>query len=326
MPALTVVAVLIISLAVPASAVELIDYNDYVTNVGVDGDNDVVVVQFPSEWAYWGVWIPYPTSTWQVRGYGSSITWTASNARDLVLYPVGDAGSRLLDLSTIPNGSIFSFGIQIASDYAHESGNWELQVYYLDADGNTLTSDVVSMGSFTGYYEECSFTVAKPNGAKSMYFRFYVHSIEPLEEQYTLTMSIHDFQLQMSISALYRQQLLTGKTNELLEQVSDQLEEQGKTLDEILSGSQEDQDAANDFKDQITDQEEAIKDAEGVIDSAVNVDTTEVNNFFINLMLQLDIPYANTLALFWESTLLHNLLLMAAIFALLSFILFGKKG
>lgn len=66
--------------------------------------------------------------------------------------------------------------------------------------------------------------------------------------------------------------------------------------------------------------------SDGSIDGFLDINSSEVNNFFVDLMVRLDIPYANVLAMFWQSSLLHDLLLMAALFALFSFILFGKKG
>lgn len=299
-------------LTIPAMAASdrtIIDYNNYVTNTAVDGANDLVTVQFPTEWTYWGVWIPYPSNSWQVRGYGDTITWSANSARDLVMYPIGDSGSRLLDVSTIPNGSTFSFGVQFSADVAHEAGQWEIQVYYLDKDGSMLSSEIVSMGSYTSDYADVSFAVDKPNNAYGMYFRFYIHNIEPIEYT-TLTMHIVHFQLEMSISSLYRLQEQTGKTNELLK--------------DVLNGTPEQNESADNAAGQMGEQADKI---DGLIDQATperpNLDAFDRTEVVPNAGVSV---LTSTLSPIINNELVVKIMLMVATLMLVGYVLFGKKG
>jgi len=61
-------------------------------------------------------------------------------------------------------------------------------------------------------------------------------------------------------------------------------------------------------------------------DGELDVDSSTVGNWFQDILYNLDIPFGQTLRLFWNSTLLNNLLVQATLFALISFVLFGKKG
>lgn len=67
-------------------------------------------------------------------------------------------------------------------------------------------------------------------------------------------------------------------------------------------------------------------DGEDIINGALDLDSSSVNDFFVKLLLRFDFSFAEVFTLFWTSELLHNILLMASLFALFSFILFGKKG
>lgn len=345
LPVFIVVAVMIVSMATPVSA-ETLDYEDYVTNITVDGDNDLVTVVIPSSFATWSI---TQVSSGSISSYVGATAWSGYGEHHVRVYPLGN---NKISLENIPDGSVITTSIYVQGyDYGIDYSRWQCNLFLYDASGTRLEVDrqwfTDVSGVLNSFRMESTVTLDKTSGASSFDFSTYIESA--ISDRYTIsdvyksdnwTYVLESTEITFSISSAYREAQASGKTNKLLETIEDKLEEQGKTmeevleqqqqtndkLDDIISGSQEDQDAANDFKDQVTDQDQAIQDAEDVIDSAIRIDGEPVTNWLISLMYKLDIPYANTLGLFWEWTLLHDLLLMASIFALLSFVLFGKKG
>lgn len=335
------VLVVVVSAAVPVLGANVaIDYENYITDIQVDGERDIVTVNFPVNNTEWQV---HRNGTEILREYGvDRVSWVDQDlsSYDVYAYPLGY--ETQLSLSNIPNGTFIDFYfVSESNGVSHTTPSISVQCYYMDASGNLISFEEMKYDKtpIDGGYD-IYFNINKPAGAVSCFFRATFQGYSALQAGRTLGLRMKSYSLRLSISSLYRMQQEMGKTNKLLDEVSAQLEEQGKTmeeivdqqqqtndkLDDIISGSQEDQNAAEDFKDQVADQNQAIQDAEDAIDSAIKFDDKPVINFFVDLMYKLDIPYANVLALFWEWTLLHDLLLMASIFALLSFILFGKKG
>lgn len=243
-------------LAVPALAANL-DYTDYISDMYVDGDNDVVKVDLPFDNAY-SVVVEYdtvnPAGSPIASGSGGSISWnaTADMFYYIDTYPLGPAlaGGDKLDLTNIPNGSVltvsFSCDLMAASGYG--TPHHDVWIYYCDASNNVVGSTQNTAGTFPPGDKSAvvSFTLDKPSGAVSLYFCVQVDDLQPnYSGKYTFTLESVD--LELSISALYLQQIQSGKTNELLEKVNEQLQEQGQTLDDVLSQQQQTNDKLDDI-------------------------------------------------------------------------------
>lgn len=250
-PLVAVLAVLVGCLVVPASAT--VNYNNYISNISVDGANDEVTVIFPGSYTDWAVIrndIGYHYSS------GSSFT-SKYDVPDLVstdiyaniLRPVGG-----LELYNIPNGTTINFLSSIRIDwevYAYPPITFQrsLVVYYMDASGNLISFDTLDLGIVTSgsnyssnyYVSECdvTFQINKPNNAYACYFEHRILFTEGTTYTATISGNISDLYLIFSISSLYRLQAESGRTNELLDEVSSQLEANGDKLDEIINGEVE---------------------------------------------------------------------------------------
>ena len=88
------------------------------------------------------------------------------------------------------------------------------------------------------------FTMNIPDDAQCCIFRC---DIENISDTGSVTLSLDKFYLDLDVSALYLQQLQTGKTNAILERVEQQLADQGQTLDDVLSEQQQTNDKLDDI-------------------------------------------------------------------------------
>lgn len=241
-PALTLAVVMIFTFSVPVRALALFDYNDYLKNVVVDGDNDICIVQYPLNWASWLV---YPPMADVVTAYGSSsVTWTDPGRSDgsrtgIYLFPFGANYERSLDLSNIPSGTTVSCGISIDnSSVSFNTPTVNVSIEYFNSDGVQIAT-MHSDSSFvyeSGIFKVTNIVLDYPSGAASCNIRYNIQGFSTLAANTRVTMTLVNFEMQFSISSMYRLQQQTGRTNKLLEEVSQKLEEQGQTLDEILSG------------------------------------------------------------------------------------------
>lgn len=207
-----------------AASYDLIDYNDYVTDVKVDGDNDLVTITLPGDLSLIEV---VRGDTWQyvlrsqqsasfnpIVGvpYYVNLQMLSSSKFDLSLFP---DDTRVEYNYTITSGSTNTFTV-IPSNY--------IFTQYFDINGNYLTQNVVTLPYIdddlyiSGTYS-ASTILTKPTNAAS--FSGYL-SFEGLKfaNSSTISFSLDSVKLTFSISSLYRQQQLTGKTNELLEDIA----------------------------------------------------------------------------------------------------------
>lgn len=247
----SVVAMLSIVLILPARAV-LVDYNDYVTNVQVDGDNDIVTVRIPADLAFVRVFNA-ATNKEIYRGYGlsHSIPFEKDVSYQVRInifgYPYStDYG---LDLSYIPVGTEITsgFGFLFNGDWGVMSSPYPVvnYCYYdsssnveLDIDTKVLTDLQSQWDSFTDTYVVQSV----PNASRLGIF-YHLTPCEWFSDSPTdlapVGITVNDTVMTFSISSLLRQQQLTGKTNDLLKEVESQLAAQGKTLDDIKASQDE---------------------------------------------------------------------------------------
>ena len=244
-PFVAAVSLLLFAVAFPAGAKTVngrivLDYNDYVSNAVVDGDNDIVTVTFP-EHLYGLTMSDYYGYRAEVGQTVGDITVSRTDSINETVgfyYPGGGVTSTYLDASNIPDGSVISLNTNIwidpNFDYTGENlsqtevnVNIYAAVEYMDADFNYLsdTSDdyvryasVMSGGrTFT---EKSAMVINKPSGTKylNVHVRFTV--VRVVEgDLFRLYFSFNGPKLNMSISSLYRQQEQTGKTNQLLDDI-----------------------------------------------------------------------------------------------------------
>lgn len=243
---MSVVVLLSAVLIVPALAAP-IDYNDYVTKVEVDGENDLVTVTIPAEMAF--VIVFDENNNEYYRGMGKIHDFVMAEEVEYYIevcpfgYPWGADGVGL-DLSQIPVGTQIASGFGFVTDpYGQVTG--------------------ISYGSVSYYYFPTAYyTATQPDMVDERFFTD-VHIVESVDNAEILrihylvnyetvsspvaSIYVEDTKMVFSISSLLRQQQATGKTNALLKEVESQLVEQGKTLDDIKQQQQQTNDKLDDI-------------------------------------------------------------------------------
>lgn len=228
---MVLISALVVS-APSASAVDF-DYNDYIQNITVDGDNDIVIVSFPLSVSISG----YPTgSTTPLFTKGnyerfylpdeflSSGTW-------IRLRPIG--GNRILT-KNIPNGTLYrvSVGMDTGGILAYDTPLVGLVVDYFKENYFSSQTDWIARYPVADF--EVSGTLDIPNDVISFRPEINVQDLVVHDNSQEVYFYVDSFELQMTISSLYRLQQEVGETNEILEAVKAELIAQGTTLDEVL--------------------------------------------------------------------------------------------
>lgn len=238
-PLVAVLSLLVAMFVVPASAATVngrtvIDYNDYVSNVKVDGDNDIVTVSLP---AYmYGYQKNDSTGTEFIEGVplGSLSCDPTDSINDAagLYFPGGLITSTFMDLSNIPDASVFETSGKVWIEFDHTGSN------FVDVGYWTSINFYDSSFQFLGVQRTPTRGVQYTEGAYVFDFEYDVAINKPEGAVYAVTSFIFevlrteitnaftiwfDFDiptLQMSINSLYRLQEQTGKTNKLLDQIA----------------------------------------------------------------------------------------------------------
>ena len=237
-------ALLVCAMVLPASAA-VYDYNDYVTNVIVDGDSDLVTVV-----------IPFDSSRISLYDYNSG---HADHVESInALFTVSEGHSYALDLTLyypdsisladIPSGTILTIDadVQLMHGFLDVTTVSEKGFFYFyDSDMDrvgTYSVDVVSTGFFKWSIELPSYDVSYKSFCPGISYDGFVPN-----EDTTISVSINSVTLEFSISSLLRLQQTTGKTNAILSEVEKQLAENGLTLEEVLQQQEQTNDKLDDL-------------------------------------------------------------------------------
>lgn len=332
-PFLTAVFVFWACFAFPASAAGL-DYNDYVSNVMVDGDNDIVSVSFPTSYAGWTAYENLTDLVGQGDGAVQWFSFSTYNQWQIICnFP-----SATIDLSNIPNGTKVGFGVDLVIQRTSRmpfSQNYEeeISIIYKLKDG---TTSVQSLGSVTKTMSAsdifCYINLTStgvplqiPDNADSMYLELKVRSHTGAAEYWACKCNAQYFDMEMNISSLYRQQQLTGKTNKLLDEVNRQLEEQGKTMNDILNGTPEQNDQVGGV---VGDMEDSIDDFQNSMDQMADATLPPIEfDDYVPFELTGNefLHFSTVLGSFWSNTVLARFMSILGGIILISFILFGEK-
>ena len=241
LPLLVAVCILVGAFAAPVMAANF-NYEDYIQDVRVDGDNDIVTAYLPAEYAYWFL-NGYPSGD-GLASDGNPATFQVDHSQIFVdtsyqirCLPIGYAG---LDLRNIPSGSFMGF--QFSVDYRGNSYNTpqlQILVTYLDEVGNVVGSAVTKSDSQP--LQETVYlgvSLDKPKKAVALTMEIIYSGFDLLHYQPgdQIVLRLDSVFLELTISSLYRLQQETGRTNEILGEVEKQLEQNGQKLDDIING------------------------------------------------------------------------------------------
>lgn len=342
-PVLTAFVVLISCVAVPAMAADtvingntIIDYNDYVTNVEVDGDNDLVTVELPE--SMYGVQTIDWYGTRFLKGQHSGALTVLKNDSKVesagLYYPGSAVTHTYLDMSNIPEDSVFNLSCKIyvappddginSFDF---SGEYWATIEYRDENfeycGNTsIERTRYNIGSLWKELKlSPDLSVRKPARAKyaTIYFRFNVDTIAEYTEKYQIYYEFDIPQLKMSISSLYRLQEQTGKTNKLLESLIDGSPEQGATADKVTG----ELDSAGDAMQDASDELGSLGDQLSAVDKP-DVDSLNVSVDGL-VPYQAMLAYTAPIQALWENPTMLGMLMIVVTLVIVSWVFFGKK-
>lgn len=217
------VFLIVATCVIPAFAADL-DYNDYIYNIEVDDDLDIVSVSIPVSTfskITWRVWDRSVSGQPVVADTtGQSFTY-AYNPSHQYLVNVNPFAGDYLDLSDIPDQTtiIFSYSVEGLA-YAGDSGiRAAVTVNYYDANHGSLS--YVNGPQQNGQFLEVNqvaYTISKPSGAA--YARFGMNFVDlSVLGNSASTAELESVTFQFSISSLTRLQQETGRTNKLLDQI-----------------------------------------------------------------------------------------------------------
>ena len=306
LPLVLVFALLIPLLVFPASAYA--DYNDYITNITVDGNMDLVTITIPCDELTLSVFNSELESddfafdgTFEydfVSGntYFFDFAWFAGDFLSLEDFPDGTTITYELIQSVkesffAPLDIIHYFGI----DYYDSLGLF-VGGFYADSLDSNFDSDT------DFYYARCSTELDKSLGAVCCSFysgveNFYVDVSQSLTVSATI-------KLTFSISSLYRQQQQTNKVNKILNAVEKKLEQNGQKLDDVIDKIEQNGDKLDDTNDKLDDANDKLDklpgevgdEIQGVIDNEKNEAEDSGNKFVDQILDALPDPSTEVLA------------------------------
>ena len=278
--------VILCSFALPTSAAGF-DYNDFVTKITVDGDNDIVTVVIPADRQYFsvaGVGLSYGSISF-------SVTEGVSYNIGLIPFPGN------MDLSNVPDGTQYTYNFDVDVNRGYETP--ALTSYNTFYRNGVHVADIptqIGIHHFDGIIS-VSGTIQRPESSvNELAISLWAYDLKPISSG-TMTVRAYDFVMTMSISSLYRLQQQTGKTNEILAEVEKQLAEQGKTLDEVLQQQQQTNDKLDDTNDKLDKLPGQIGDEmQNVIDKEKDEATSSGNKYVDQILSALPDPSTDVLA------------------------------
>lgn len=326
-----VVALSVSFLVFPASAAY--DYNDLITNIEVDGDNDIVTISIPEEAIR--ISLEYPS------GYTTAVPSTLSLNASLIadhgysLYVAAFRYVSYLDVTNIPDETLVTFNYTISS--SSTGANWirpseYTQIRYF-ANGSFIGKDTVKHntgagvqpGPFSGSFSY-DMVMHKPDGAQEAFFRFALQDFSCYETT-DFNFSVDSFTLTFSISSLYRLQEQTGKQNEILKAVEKKLEENGQKLDDIINGTPEQNEQIDNA---VGEMQGAVDRLEQVGDAMNSIERPDMSDIDISVDSLVPptslLAYTGPILSFWENDTLLAMVTIVCTLILVSWVFFGKKG
>lgn len=321
-------------LACPAFA-EAINYRDYEGSVKVEGDKDIVTIDLPVDWFHGLISMPDGSGLKHWGGHEVSYTIPYSTNRlNVYLAPFGqEIGAynkpytgRYLSMDNIPSDAEFYMQIGVTTDTpdAFSVSTFQERVYAVNDNYASLYDIHQYPGGPGGSFAVSHVFDAVASEGWFPEFVMYIDSTSSSFLGRTLSVVVYNLQIEVSISSLYRLQEETGRTNELLTEVNRQLAEQGKTMQDILNGTPEQNEIAGNISGALTDKGDQLGDLiDDIQTEKPNTDSVDVDN----IIPQTGITFlSGAITPIAENPLVIKILVMVGTLLLVSYVLFGKRG
>lgn len=236
----------------PAVSAAGVDYKDYISNIEVDGHNDLVTITIPASEQYWvfeDLTDGYPPQTFP-QGWldfqgelveGSDVDY---HKYRIQLHPFNGR----LNLADIPNNAKYTAGFRFLYSWntGYETPYVSCNEQYYDLSGHWLGQLQNGVGrepfEANAFYEvsgkidkDGPYQGGVTGSAASVDLFLQLNDFSPLSDAWVSFQAL-DFTMTFTISSLYELQQTQEKTNQLLEAVEYKLEQNGQKLDEIING------------------------------------------------------------------------------------------
>ncbi len=233
----------LLSVLVFSVSADVLDYNNYITDISVSDNDEIITLSFPS----FGLW--YTSS--EDLSFHTYYEYSSSSSLTIAYNPLQNLTSNnTLLCSDFPDDTFYGIEFLCSTENIVHSAHVTLSQY--DIDGNLVTYDyfevpieVTEIDPFnslvSSYVSSISFDPScysfgliyyfSISGAKSSVggstndYVFWYHLTDP------------EFSFTFAIDSLFRQQTITNKQNAILGSIEDSLKDNGDKLDTIISGS-----------------------------------------------------------------------------------------
>ena len=264
-------------------------------------------------------------------------SWNSEgNSFDFPMYPADlNYNSRLdfytssIYLTDIPLNSLVNFSATWSSDapaYTTPTATFYVDEYTSSGDHNTVYT--FNVGSFPEG-EKYSFGPWLYSGPSSSRFNFwvYLHNMMALtQETYTATLRIDTFDITFSLESLYFDQIQSGKTNQLLEDLKNSNKEISDKIDELANAIEPAPGAGEDAKDNSVIQGGKIDDLNGQMGELVKPDMSGQGSIS-HIISPGDLTsYTTFLSSLVNAPYISQVVMLALILSLAAYVLFGKRG
>lgn len=329
-----------------AKPAELVNWMDYVSNVTVDGENNLITVAIPTHWIFYRT---MQGGTEREVGYGNHFTTVANKNTSHYIYPFGATinsngavnGGRLLDISNLPIGSrvdmVFDISFSGNDFTVDDHGYWDFDFWYYQYQSD---------GSLQSVFAADSGTSGTLSSSPLSYTWYYIPHDEPYQfdalgwaiqlntlggsngaADYELSVS-YSASITMTLSAAYYEYLQGQENSAILNEIEQQLEEQNMTLQQILDELWSSSDGASgDLVDQVGDQSGQLGDITDLMDGVNRPDVGDID-VSIDQYITEDLMTSSTplLSIILECPIVMSMLMLLLCMAFVSYVLFGKRG
>lgn len=328
---------LILYMVVPASAA-VIDPYDLAGHIIADGANDLLTISFPTDNFYWRA---LHDGSLSHTGYGQTFSYQTQmryvDNDTVYFHPFGK--DTFFPAKGVADDGAFDINISlplVVRDATQTYGvTGKLYAWLRNSDGTSnavvlSTVDISSIQTNVSVVPRFALQDLTLNLVGVDYFNFYVvldfYGVASESDTAAVEVSCNSsIDLKMRISSFYRQNANNEEMKGIMNEINTQLDEQGQKLDQIMNGSQVDQDAANDFENNSSNQSDKIDDANDVLGNVTKPDIDDVPMDVGGYVPQDgNTTWRSLLAPLYESSVIMTPLMISLVFLVVRFVLYGK--
>lgn len=277
-----------------------------------------------------------------IAGFYEDVTISPREYDSIYAYtwPLGKNGDyeRVVDISDIRYGANFDIGFRINYNVdiggSAASTGLSYNVYFLDAEYSIVSVDTVDLdlpisSGMNHLFTNFSFTV--PDGAEYFYIKASTGHIN-VTNCNLVDWRLTDLKLNVAMSDVEHNSQMMEQINEKLDEIKNQQQETNDKLDEIITGTpganagaDNMQDVAGDYKDHVNNQLQNGQAQMDKLDQLPRPDVSGAVTLPEWTASDQFLGFNAVVATIWENETIYEIMVVASILMLASYILFGKK-